>query len=85
MLDSKIRCTHKDLFVNEKHRCFGYNMGVCEALKEPCKNKSGRCKFFKPKETYIQELKQCALKLDMDFDDYLEATGLKSVIAYFEK
>ena len=85
MLNNKIRCTHKDLFTNEKTRCFAYNMGVCECLTSPCKNSSGRCKFFKPKQTYIQELKQCALRIDMEFEDYLEATGLKTVIAYFEK
>lgn len=56
MIENRFRCT--------QYNCFGYNMGVCEALKEPCKYKSGHCKFFKPKQTYIQELKQCALKLN---------------------
>ena len=77
MIKNKIRCT--------QYNCFGYNMGVCEVLKEQCKNKLGHCKFFKTKQTYILELKQSALKLDMDFDNYLKATGLKSVITYFEK
>ena len=70
------RCTHKDLFYNEKTNCFAYREGSCDALDTPCKNAKGRCKFFKTKDTYIKELKQCAQKLDMDFNEYIRACDL---------
>ena len=75
-MDKGCRCTHKDLFLNEKTNCFAYRRGECDCLKEPCKNAQGRCKFYKPNDTYIAELKQCALRLDMEFNEYLRVCGL---------
>lgn len=75
--DKGCRCSHKDLFLNEKTNCFAYRNGACDCLKEPCKSASGRCKFFKPKQTYIYELKQCALRLDMDFNEYLRTIEIE--------
>lgn len=83
--DTGCRCGHKDLFDNEKRRCFAYRGGLCDALKENCRNADGRCKFFKTKEKYLEELKFCAKRLNYNFDDYINACGLKSVIAILTK
>ena len=75
-----IRCTHKEDTEGERERCFAYNKGMCDALCEPCMSYNHKCKFYKDKLTYINELKQCAKKLDYDFDAYLKITGLKPVV-----
>ena len=68
MVDNKSRCTHKDRITNERTNCIAYNCGLCEALKEPAKFKNGVCKFYKPSQTYIAELKEIAYKLDLEFE-----------------
>lgn len=85
MANNGCRCAHKDMFMNEKTTCFAYRNGACDALQEPCRYASGRCKFFKSLDTYIAELKATASKLDYNFEDYLRACGLQWVIAILKK
>lgn len=68
---NKIRCA------NNMHDCFAYNHGVCEALCEQCRDKNNKCKFYKTKEQNIKELKQCAEKLNISFEDYIKNIGIK--------
>ena len=75
-----IRCTHEDRQPNEKATCFAFRGGSCDVLQSSCKDRYGHCKFFKSKETYLQELKVCAERQDINFEVYLDIIGLSSLL-----